>query len=119
MVSAIERIEAIMKYGHCKSYAALARVLKLDSAQVFYDIQKGKTSSISAKLANKIILVFPDINMGWLLSGEGRMLQEKSTTTTMNFESEMMESFIKLVNTISSQQETIYILASKNAQNTN
>lgn len=38
------------------------------------DIQNGKTKKISQDLANKIISVYPDINMKFLLTGEGEML---------------------------------------------
>lgn len=47
----------------------------LERPQAIYDIQNGKTRNISSKMADKIISVFPEINKGWLLSGEGKMLK--------------------------------------------
>lgn len=44
--------------------------LGLERPQAIYDIQKGKTKSISPQMANKIISVFPDISKSWLLTGE-------------------------------------------------
>lgn len=53
----------------------------LNRPQAIYDILNGKTKNISAAMANKIISVFPEINKGWLQSGEGRMLKDTSTST--------------------------------------
>lgn len=49
----------------------------LDKPQALYDIQKGKTKSISSSMAIKILSVFPEINKIWLLTGEGEMLSNK------------------------------------------
>lgn len=43
--------------------------------QRVFDIQRGKTKKISGDLANKIVNVYPDINLSWLLTGEGDMLK--------------------------------------------
>lgn len=53
----------------------------LKRPQAIYDILNGKTQNISASMANKIISVFPEINKGWLQSGEGPMLKDTSTST--------------------------------------
>ena len=55
---------------------ALSELIGMDRPQGLYDIQKGKTRSISHAMANKIISVFPDLNLAWLLSGEGNMLND-------------------------------------------
>lgn len=44
--------------------------------QAIYDIQNGKTKNISPSMADKIISVFPEIDRGWLLTGEGEMLKD-------------------------------------------
>ena len=46
----------------------------LDRPQAIYDIQKNKTKSVTAKMVDKIISVFPEISRTWLLTGEGEML---------------------------------------------
>lgn len=74
MVSAKERISAIFEYGGFATITALSKALGLKTPQAIYDIQSGKTQDISARLANKIFLVFPEINEEWVLSGEGEML---------------------------------------------
>lgn len=47
--------------------------------QAIYDIQNGKTKNISPSMADKIISVFPEIDRGWLLTGEGEMLKNTSS----------------------------------------
>lgn len=47
----------------------------LEKPQAIYDIQKGKTRTISPAMANKILSVFPAIRRAWLLTGEGEMLK--------------------------------------------
>lgn len=49
--------------------------------QAIYDIQNGKTKNISPSMADKIISVFPEIDRGWLLTGEGEMLRESHSTS--------------------------------------
>jgi len=51
----------------------------LDRPQAIYDIQNGKTKNISAKMADKIISAFPEIDRSWLLTGEGNMLKPMET----------------------------------------
>ena len=53
----------------------LAELIGLDRPQAIYDILKGKTKSISPAMANKILSVFPEIDRGWLMTGEGDMLR--------------------------------------------
>lgn len=54
--------------------------------QSIYDIQSGKTKNISPNMADKIISVFPEVNRGWLLTGEGEMLKSKSNEPNQNIE---------------------------------
>lgn len=49
---------------------SLSEKLGLERPQAIYDIQKGKTKSISMQMADKITSVFPEINKAWLLTGE-------------------------------------------------
>lgn len=42
--------------------------------QRIYDIQRGKTKRISTELGNKIISIYPQFNLSWLLTGGGEML---------------------------------------------
>lgn len=54
----------------------------LERPQAIYDIQSGKTKNISAKMADKIISVFPEVDRSWLLTGEGNMLKESTDVAT-------------------------------------
>ena len=52
----------------------LAQKAGYERAQSFYDVISGKTKNISAKMADKIVAVFPEISKDWLLTGNGSML---------------------------------------------
>lgn len=110
-MSVSERIEAIMKHGHHKNAKALSVALGMNSAQVFYDIQSGKVKSISSQLANKIILVYPEFNMGWLLTGQGEMLNKPAQSIVPMFTEDAMQVFLNMSNTILRQEENISKLA--------
>lgn len=49
----------------------------LERPQALYDIQNGKTKRISSNMANRIKSVFSEINLNWLLTGDGEMLESK------------------------------------------
>lgn len=65
----------MINYGGFKNVKAFALALGLKTVQVIYDIQSGKTKGISDALAERILLVFPEMSRGWILSGEGEMLR--------------------------------------------
>lgn len=52
-----------------------AERIGLSRPQAIYDILSGKTRSISEGMKNKIISAFPEIDIRWLLTGEGEMLR--------------------------------------------
>lgn len=73
-----QRIEQVLK--HCGlSARALALAIGLKSPQIFYDI-KAEKCGISKELATKIQDYFLNISAAWLLTGEGEMLKDSSTT---------------------------------------
>lgn len=80
MVTAQERIEAILKYGGVRNVTAFASMLGLHSAQKIYDIQSGKVKSISPDLADKIFQAFPELSQEWVLSGRGEMLRGRDVS---------------------------------------
>lgn len=53
--------------------SAFARSIGVHPTQI-YDLQSGKTKSISPAMARKILTVYPQFNKLWLLTGEGEML---------------------------------------------
>ena len=90
MTSPQERIDAIVRYGGFKNIKAFVSALDLKGPQIIYDIQSGKTKNISDNLAERILLVFPEINRAWLLSGDGdmlRMMPDPKLMKTVNQES--------------------------------
>lgn len=58
--------------------STLGARLGMGRSQALYDINNGKTQSISVKMADKIKVAFPHYNRSWLLSGEGEMFVDGS-----------------------------------------
>lgn len=79
-MNAAEILGKILEYKKLNA-KAFSEFIGLDRPQAIYDIQKGKTKSISQSMANKISSVFPDINRVWLLTGEGDMLKNGNSHT--------------------------------------
>ncbi len=69
-----EIISKLLNYSELNA-KQFAEKIGLERPQAIYDIQKGKTKSISPSMANKILSAFPELNKSWLLSGEGNMLK--------------------------------------------
>lgn len=44
--------------------------------QNMYDIKSGKAKSVSKRIADKIIAVFPQYMKSWILTGEGEMYKD-------------------------------------------
>lgn len=76
-----QRIEKLLKYLDL-SARALSIELGMKSPQIFYDI-KAEKCGITKETASKIKDKFKNINLTWLLTGEGEMLlsSEKSQNT--------------------------------------
>lgn len=79
-----ERIISVCKIDNL-TLNALAKRIGLKTPQRFYDIKKGK-HGISKDLAEKIKSLYLNINIPWLLTGEGEMLLNLPSETT-NFTS--------------------------------
>ena len=68
--------------------------------------------SISPDVAEKISLTFPELNMGWVMTGEGEMIKDspvkKSEAVTIPMD--VLRLNLNLTETIRQQQETIQML---------
>lgn len=67
-----ERIKKLEEFTGL-SLNKLAAAIGIKSPQTFYDIKSGK-HGISKDLADKIKAKYLNLNMSWLLSGEGEMI---------------------------------------------
>lgn len=74
-----EILDGVLKYTK-KNCSALAKEIGV-SKQMFYDIQKGKTKSISYELADRISKTYPEISKDFLQSGQGNMLLQQHAST--------------------------------------
>ena len=80
-----EIIRQIIDYKGIDNIKAFSEIIGLDRPQAIYDIQKGKTKSISISMANKIISVFPEFSKFWLLTGDGEMLSTKEEKDSKDY----------------------------------
>lgn len=76
-----ERIEELVKFSGL-NIKRLAEEVGLKTVQTLYDIRNGK-HGISKEVANKIKGKYLNINLNWLLTGEGEMI---AGTVTQNNE---------------------------------
>ena len=80
--------------------------------------------SISPDVVKKISLTFPELNLGWVMTGEGEMLKKSSepAAETISIPVDILRLNLNLTETIRQQQETIQkltdMLADKNGQQT-
>ena len=79
-MNAAERLSLLLENKEVNA-KKLSELCGYDRPQAFYDVISGKTKSFSQTMASKIISVFPDIDKGWLLTGEGSMLRDESRIT--------------------------------------
>ena len=63
----------------------LGTQLGMDRSQALYDIDRGKTRSVSPKMADKILASFPHYSRSWLLSGEGDILKKSQPTPKKSY----------------------------------
>lgn len=72
-----EIINKVIEYSGL-SPAKFAAKIQSKTSQAIYDLQSGKTKTISSEMENKIISCYPEINKIWLHTGEGEMLKESN-----------------------------------------
>lgn len=83
------------------------------------------SKSISPDVAERISLNFPELNMGWILTGDGEMLKSSPAVSdgTVGVPVDILRLNLNLSETIRQQQETIQklteLLAEKNGQQSN
>ena len=69
------------------------------------------SQSISPAVSERISLVFPELNMGWVLTGKGEMLNtEPSSAEPTQPPVDYMKILYTMSNTISRQEENIFKL---------
>lgn len=83
------------------------------------------SKSISPDVAERISLNFPELNMGWILTGDGEMLKSSPAVSdgTVGVPVDILRLNLNLSETIRQQQETIQklteMLAEKNGRQSN
>lgn len=74
MLSASERINAVIRHSGMSARAFSERI-GMARPQAIYDIQSGKTKSLTPKMVSAIAERWPEIDRYWLMTGEGEMLR--------------------------------------------
>lgn len=74
-----ERINELKKFTGL-NFSRLASEIGIKTVQTLYDIKNGR-HGISKELAEKIQARYLDINIAWLLTGEGEMLKQPTGNT--------------------------------------
>ena len=69
------------------------------------------SQSISPEVSKRISLTFPELNMGWVLTGEGEMLNSSTPKESITLAGDAMQIFLNMSNTILRQEENISKLA--------
>lgn len=69
--------------------------------------------SISPEMIKKISLTFPELDMGWILTGEGKMLKDGASDSapqqpaSLTLTGDAVQMFLDMSKTISRQEENI------------
>ena len=77
------RLETVIKWADM-STNFFARHIGLARPDIFYHIKSGK-GKLSQNLARRIVDRFPEVSIGWLLTGEGEMLGTPSNDYRIPF----------------------------------
>lgn len=68
------RIDKLLKESKLNA-PSFARAIGCSTPQAIYDLLSGKTKSLSPSMQHKILSYMPEVNLQWLLTGEGEMLK--------------------------------------------
>lgn len=79
-VSPAERLAVVLRHSQETSLHSLARALRLRRSENLYQIKRGN-NNISVPLARRITEVYPQFNVGWLITGMGEPFCEPSSLT--------------------------------------
>ena len=77
------RLERVIQWANM-SVNSFGKQIGLTRSESLYQIKAGRFG-ISHNLAKRITDRFPEISLGWLLSGEGQMLCEQNLTLTIPY----------------------------------
>ena len=116
MMTTNEVLDKLLEYTG-ENCSSLAVSIGLKNRVAFYDIRKGKYN-FSLKIADAICARYPNINKGWLLTGDVPVLKEieinekvlESTKLDEELVDDIPLSVKSLMRTIVAQQQTINYL---------
>lgn len=65
------------------------------------------SQSISPDVCKKISITFPELNMGWVMTGDGEMLHQSRPKDSITLTGDAMKVFLNMSETIARQEENI------------
>ena len=111
----IEVIEALKQMGIVNDYVQIAAVLETNKAGIS-DIKSGR-KKLSLDVLRRMKLSYPNINIEWVIMGEGEMFHTKpQTSQTTGFEDKLLNVIQEKDTVIRNQAEEIGQLRERIAQ---
>lgn len=71
-----DRVMRVVEYSGL-SIPRFAAKIGARTPQAIREITYGNTKTLSYEMAQRIVAAFPELNTGWLMTGEGEMLKPK------------------------------------------
>lgn len=106
-MKAWERLEEIIKWTGLSTHA-FAMELGLKRSENLYRVRREK-NGVSRKLAETIVLRYPEINMLWLFTGEGQMFSIDKTTVTLKKQISIYENLKNTTDPIFSVESALFL----------
>jgi len=101
-----DRLERILEHTGT-TYNSFSKAIGLKRSQNLYDIRDGKVKNFSKGLTSDMVKQYPDLNVTWLISGEGEMLNTKTHSNTEaepNIPTDYMEQIDKYLKGVNDQE---------------
>ena len=111
----IEVIESLKQMGAVSDYVQIATVLETNKAGIS-DIKSGR-KKLSLEILRRMKLSYPNVNIEWVIMGEGEMFHTQlQTTQTTGFEDKLLNVIQEKDSVIREQAEEIGQLRERIAQ---
>ena len=101
----IEVLDALKNTGRINDYVQAASTLGTNKAGIS-DIKSGR-KKLSIELLRRMKISYPEINLEWVIMGEGNMFSSQQPANTTGFENKLLDMLQNKDNIIREQAEEI------------